>query len=175
MMEHYTRYIDIPQISQARYAVDVPLDYMEDWIENQMKVGLNLEPDFQRAHVWADDQRSRYVEYILRGGNSGRDIYFNHPGWRRDFIGEMVIVDGKQRLQAIRMFMDNKIRAFGSLHSEFTDCQRIFSITLKFHVNDLKNREDVLRWYIDFNAGGTPHTDEEIEKVRLMLNKELMR
>lgn len=35
--------------------------------------------------------------------------------------------------------------------------------TIKVNVNDLKTEKEVLQWYVDMNAGGTPHTKEEIE------------
>jgi hypothetical protein len=38
-------------------------------------------------------------------------------------------------------------------------------------VNDLKTEAEVLRWYLEINAGGTPHTEEELDKVRKMLKK----
>ena len=34
-----------------------------------------------------------------------------------------------------------------------------------FNVNNLKTRADVLRWYLEMNTGGTPHSKEEIKRV----------
>ena len=39
------------------------------------------------------------------------------------------------------------------------------------NVNDLKTEKEVLQWYIDMNAGGTPHSSEEIQRVREMIEK----
>lgn len=44
------------------------------------------------------------------------------------------------------------------------------SHTIKLNVNDLKTEREVLQWYIDMNAGGTPHTAEEIERVKKLIN-----
>jgi hypothetical protein len=41
-----------------------------------------------------------------------------------------------------------------------------------WHVNDLKTREEVLIWYLEMNSGGTPHTKEELDRVKRMLEKE---
>lgn len=27
------------------------------------------------------------MEYLIRGGMSGRDLFFNHPGWMTNFRG----------------------------------------------------------------------------------------
>lgn len=51
------------------------------------------------------------------------------------------------------------------------DSPRIIEDALRINVNDLKTRDEVLQWYIDINAGGTPHTKEEIERVRAMLSR----
>lgn len=45
------------------------------------------------------------------------------------------------------------------------------SYSLIFHINDLKSKKEVLQWYLDMNAGGTPHTSEEIERVKKMIEE----
>ena len=42
--------------------------------------------------------------------------------------------------------------------------------TLIIHVNNLKTKKEVLQWYIDMNAGGTPHTTKEIERVKKLID-----
>jgi len=162
------KFRDIPQISRASYQTDVPLDAIEDTLARyQQQYNLNMEPDFQRAHVWTEEQQVRFVEFLLRGGQSGRTILFNHPGWMTTFKGEFVLVDGLQRLTAILRFLRGEIKAFGLAIDEFEG--RIpTGISLTLQVNDLKTRDDVLQWYVDLNAGGTVHTDEEIAKVKRM-------
>lgn len=32
-------------------------------------------------------------------------------------------------------------------------------------------KEEVLQWYVDMNTGGTPHTNEEIERVKKMIKE----
>ena len=41
-----------------------------------------------------------------------------------------------------------------------------------FITNDLETRAEVLQWYIDHKAGGIAHTDEEINKVKILLENE---
>ena len=43
------------------------------------------------------------------------------------------------------------------------------SYTIKFNVNNLQTREELLTWYLEMNTGGTPHSDEEIERVKGLL------
>lgn len=44
----------------------------------------------------------------------------------------------------------------------------ITDAAMYLNVNDLKTEREVLQWYVDMNAGGTPHTSDEIERVRKM-------
>lgn len=44
-------------------------------------------------------------------------------------------------------------------------------MTMILNVNNLKSEKEVLQWYIDMNAGGTPHTNEEIERVKQMIKE----
>lgn len=168
-----TKFQDVPQFTrsaghQSTQSWRYLLEKIDDWVTD---LELELDPDFQRAHVWVEQQQIRYVEYVLRGGISGKDIYLNHPGWMGTFKGAFVLVDGKQRLNAVMRFLRNEIPAFGSVYSEYTDRLPLHA-SFTFHINDLKTRAEVLQWYIDLNAGGVAHTEEEIEKVRALLTQE---
>ncbi len=168
------RYEDITQFTRgANYKVTIPWSYLESGLGSYLEQGLDLDPDFQRAHVWTREQQIRYVEYILRGGISGRDIYTNCAGWMRSFSGPFVLVDGKQRLQAVRLFLAGEIPAFDHFIGEYNGKPNTAQHYFNWHVNDLETRAEVLQWYIDLNAGGVLHTDEEIDRVRRLLDAEL--
>lgn len=175
----YTRFRDIPPfVDSGSYAVDVTWDYLENHLDrlNEFHL-LDLDPDFQRAHVWTEEKQIHYVEFVLRGGRSSRDIFLNCASWngRNGWKEEQPIelVDGKQRLEAVRRFLRDEIPAFGSLRSEYTDKIRISGPSLRFHINDLQTRREVLQWYLDLNSGGVVHTSEEIEKVKAILKLEV--
>lgn len=176
---------DIPQfIHGGNYACDVPFDYLQGWLDGQRRDGqiVDLDPDFQRGHVWNDEQRSRFVEFILRGGQSSYDIRWNHPTWSasprpedkdykpRDLPEVLTIVDGLQRLTAVLKFMNNEIPAFGYLRKEYTGWMRHYC-RLRMHVNNLQTRADLLQWYIDLNDGGVVHSPAEIRRVRKLLKE----
>lgn len=168
---------EIPQfMSRGNYAVDFPLEYLVKHIEKEQEEShLQLNPDFQRGHVWTKEQQQAYIEFILRGGTSGKDIYFNCPSWHRSVptgaYNDYVCVDGLQRITAIQKFVHNELEVFGQYYSDFGGKSPI-SLTIKVHVNDLKTKADVLRWYLEMNTGGTIHTKSEIQRVTELLKKE---
>lgn len=171
----YTRFRDIPQFTTAgAWQCNFDLDRVWPWIETQKQElgGIDLDPDFQRAHIWSEPQQIAWLEFFLRGGKTARVIYFNHPGWMRSWKGTLTLIDGKQRLEAIRRFVRGEIPAFGSLYSEYTDRPDIVHHSLEINVNNLATRREIIQWYCDMNAGGTPHTAAEIEMARALLERE---
>lgn len=168
------KFVDIPQMSQPGYSAHHLLYMLPRTIRRYQEeriAPLNMDPDFQRVHVWTPEQQTRYMEFILRGGNSSKDFYFNCPGWQGSYDGPFELVDGKQRLAACLGFMTGTIPIFGGRYiADFAD--EPFNVMLCFHVNNLKTRREVLQWYLDINSGGIAHTSDELDKVRKLLDQE---
>ena len=172
----YTSFKEIPQFTRdGSYAVDVPLNRVSRWVaKEQEELGLELNPEFQRGHVWTKRQQVAYMEFLLRGGRTGRDFYFNYPSMHIQVpdgaYNAYVCVDGLQRLTAIQKFFGNELKVFGSFFWEYTDRIRISMNSIRVHVNDLKTEKEVLQWYIEMNSGGTPHSKTEITRVKTLLD-----
>ncbi len=165
---------ELPQLmGEGNYAIDVMLGDLPRVInEYRTEYGMEMNPDFQRGHVWTREQEVKYVEFVLRGGHTALDFYFNHPHWMGSFEGTMVCVDGLQRITAILRFLNDEFPVFdGVFASEIEGLMRTMRYHFRIHVNSLENRDDVLRWYIEFNSGGTPHSREEIERVRGLISE----
>lgn len=174
------KFRDIPQLPRAYYSTTIPWDGLEHqlerwartWVDSKTgktKGGINLDPDYQRTHVWTETQQREYVEYMLRGGEVGRIITWNSVGWMSTWDNPAELVDGKQRLEAVRKFLRGEIKAFGTRYNEFEDRPSFTDHTFIFNVCKLQTREEILELYLNINAGGTPHTKEELDKVRKML------
>src|SRR5687767_5542341 len=119
-MVKYTRFQDIPLfIIDGSWECDFEIQYLHEWIKRhkeQYGSELNLSPNFQRAHVWTEQQQISWLEFFLRGGKTGRVIYLNKPDWqgirkyKKGQYNDFVVVDGKQRIEATRRFLDNEIQ-----------------------------------------------------------------
>ena len=191
------KFKDIPMLTRSgSYEVNVPLDLLEDHIkryQEEHEPGLQMNPDFQRGHIWTESQQVAYVEFFLRGGMSSRVIYLNNPIWGNfnkeghKYI-DFVLVDGLQRLTALLRFVRGELSVFGYRALPkgatrpggkagkvfFEDRLRMSSAcdNLKININNLQTRKAVLQWYLEMNSGGTPHTTAELDKVRGMLEQE---
>ncbi len=171
------RFRDIPEFTQsAGYMVNVGLDYLAAHVAHYVvDYGLDLSPDFQRGYVWTPEQKVRFMEYMLKRGTSGLDIYTNCPNWHAGSLGPhraaewFVLVDGKQRLDAALGFLNNEFPVFGAYFREYTDKPRITTCNFRWHVNTLQTRAECLQWYLDLNSGGTVHSEDELNKVRALI------
>lgn len=161
--------------SIGHYEINVFFGDLESQLQHyEASFGVDYDPDFQRGYVWTISQKRKYVEYLLRGGRSSRVICFNHPYWGNfNKRATMILMDGKQRLNAVRLFLANKLSVFnGNYLDDFEDKQILLNrYDLLFNINNLKTRKEILQWYIDFNSGGTVHTTDDIDKVKLLLKE----
>lgn len=170
------KFRDIPQFTvfMDKYQRDLFWVNLESELQ-EFKEGWNLDmnPDFQRGHVWDEEKQKNYIEFVLKGGHSSKDIYFNAPNWntmRSDT--PMVLVDGKQRIEAVLKFIRNELAIFdGNYFKDFED-KLSLNARFRIYINELPDRASELQWYLDLNTGGVIHTNEEIEKVKKMLEKE---
>lgn len=160
----------VNKYSNPRYLIDVPLDSlkqkMKDW-SNYYE--LDLDPEFQRDHVWTLKQQIEFMEYLLRGGYVN-PIFFNMEGWMEDFRGKLQLIDGKQRFNTIMKFIDNKLPVFGGYTINQIENFNLRDFSIKYGVNNLSEKE-AIDWYVSMNTGGTIHTDEEIQKAIEYKNK----
>lgn len=142
---------------------------------------VDLVPDFQRGHVWSEQQQGSYIENVLRGvvAASGLTIKFNAPAWDNEPTGDLnstvQCIDGLQRLTAIQRFVKGELKAFGLSVTDFHGSS--YSILqgaggrfrMRVEIYTFQNKKDLVQHYLDLNTGGTPHSQAEIERVRAIL------
>jgi hypothetical protein len=163
----------VPQFPRAHYQCHVGWGYLEQWLKDQSAYGLDLDPDFQRGHVWTRDQQRAYIEYVLQGGEVGQTLIFNCTNWDEpNKPGIFVLVDGKQRMEAVRAFLRDEIAVFGDNVCSEMGRLTMTGPTFIVRICKLMTKADTLRLYLSINAGGTPHSKTEINRVRRMLADE---
>jgi hypothetical protein len=179
------KFADMPKFMPGgNYQCDIGLGYLKEWIKHEKEnYGIDMDPDFQRGHVWTMDQRIAYMEYLIKGGTSSYMIQWNCPVIQScrvkgtgDLDNTLVLVDGKQRIKTALMFLDDKVPVWGNLLSEFEDKWMVLApaqVRFRMCINNLSRRVDLLRWYLELNEGGTVHTQKELVRVRAMLDAEV--
>lgn len=178
------KFYEIPQYInsgswECSYSLQSLVNTIEKWClgEDAASTNLQMNPDFQRGHVWNENQQIAFIEALLKGGaKNARVIYLNDPNWSGRSITsdykDFVCVDGLQRYTAIKRFINNEIKVFGHCFFEFEGDLRM-QHNMKINVNNLPTKKDVLQWYLEMNTGGTVHTSEEIDRVKKLLDNEI--
>lgn len=172
----------IKKREEPRHPVDLEADMLMERIKKwgERYDGYDLNPEFQRGHVWSKLDQQKYIEALMRGvlPRQAKTITLNICGWQGEPItGDMpqglVCIDGLQRLTAIEAFKNKEITIFGGVDiDDLADT----SFALDNHyihvaIYDYQNYKDVLDLYIDMNDTGVAHTQEEIERVKLIRQK----
>lgn len=178
----------IHPVPTTEHGIDIELRGLHAQLEYyNLDYGLDLNPDFQRGHVWSREQQIAFIESWIRGaiGEQARTITLNCP----DFAGRdkaqdsdldgMVCLDGLQRLTAVMDFMAGKFRVFtnpdidelkdGLDYDYFTNtAYSMRTKCLRFQIYYMQKKADLLNYYLAFNSGGTPHSTEELARIRQM-------
>jgi len=140
---------------------------------------VDLCPDFQRGHVWSPFQQQHFLENVLKGvvPNTALFVQFNCSNWNdvkpgHELPAGLQCVDGLQRISAVYAFLDGKVKPFG-LCVDDLDYSRYSlrgpQFTFRVAIHAFQRRAELLDYYLALNAGGTPHSDDEIERVRGLL------
>jgi hypothetical protein len=138
--------------------------------------GIDMDPDYQRGHVWTTAQQSAFVGHLLEGGRVQPLIINQGPDGQ---MNPAELVDGKQRMTACLAWSRDEIPA-------------VISDGRKFYLSDLDEdgqrqcrmgigmiygivmltRPECLKLYLRLNSCGVAHTEAELARVREMLAKE---
>ena len=74
-MDKITKFSDIPQFTRAgSWECNFDIEGIARWIEQEQREGLQLNPKFQRGHVWTEEQQIAFLEYFLEVEN--QDLLF---------------------------------------------------------------------------------------------------
>ena len=138
---------------------------------------VDLNPDYQRGHVWTPEQQSKFVGAMIEDHEQINPIILNDVD--RVTLNKTEVVDGKQRITAILAWIEGEINALCPCGDEVShdSLDKIekralgMATTIQWRVVRL-DRKGVLDYYLRLNSGGTVHTQEELNRVRGMLEEE---
>ncbi|MBG6083177.1 DUF262 domain-containing protein [Rubrivivax gelatinosus] len=169
---------------QASYRVDVSLHRLRAWVDEaheqhlSLGGGVELCPDFQRGHVWTEAQRTAFCEAFLRGQAPAALLFncanFTGRGGGGDLPEHLLqCVDGLQRYTALTDFYDNRVSVFGGMQRRDFDGTPFDArrLRVEVRVHELPWRRDLLELYLNLNGGGTVHSDQELARVRALLEQ----
>ena len=136
---------------------------------------------YQRPLVWSLTDKQNLIESIYHGIGCGSIIIkvndWNHleklakTGETELFFND--VVDGKQRLNAIKEFVKNEFPdKNGNYYKDFTQkAQNLFLDHQLFSYGEITNikDEDVLKQFLKVNFAGVPQSTEHLDYVKSLL------
>lgn len=177
--EFYTLIKALPRPTRT---FNMGFNYLSTWIETEtenLPYGVDLNPDFQRGHVWDETRQIKYMENVLRRivDDSGLTIRFNCPSWREkqapdsDLLNQVVCLDGLQRLTTIQKFIAGELKVFGLKFEQLPKRTILRDLQIVVKVYDFQYRTEMLEFYRDINNGGMAHTHEELSRVDVLIEE----
>lgn len=135
--------------------------------------GLLDSPVYQRDYVWTLADKQRLVGSLFDRNDIGKFVFLEHP--HPEY--RLEIVDGKQRLGAIRDFCEGRFEYQGYTWYQLSQKDRwaFLDPTMQVAILDATRvtQADVLWMFLSLNEGGVPQTPEHVRKVREMYEKAL--
>ena len=156
---------------------DVHLHFMQQDIQSLIGYhnrGIDYDTDYQRGVAWNMTQRLELMNSIFTNVDIGKFTLID-----RGYLPEgpmMEILDGKQRLQTIVAFYQDRFPFRGRLYTELhtRDRTHFKGYSVSVSVNDRKmTPEQKYRYFLKLNTGGEPQDPRHIAKVEALWKKAL--
>lgn len=133
---------------------------------------MNMSPSYQRGLVWTEKQKQEYLTALFKSRAEITPVFVQE---RFDGEEHYEVLDGKQRLNAIFEFIEDKIELEGIKFSELSaeDTMRLLNYDIRY-TRILSYEGEIpedfkLEYFLEINEKGTKMSESQIEKVKNML------
>lgn len=170
---------------QSHRQMDVDWRDMPRFLEREYEVGFEFCPDYQRGRVWTREQQIAYTEHVIFGGETAREVILVNVGKHlEDYIPNKnkniillrnySLLDGLQRVTCALSFMKDEFSVLHSLRPDgykWSELDGSIRHNMQFKVRRVvvPTLDEVFKLYLRLNTAGTPHTPEELDRVRQMI------
>jgi len=163
-----------PAFSNSEY---YPLSYMQQDIYSLLSrcynnyEGVDFDPDYQRGHVWEMEDKISLLDSIFAKRDIGKFVFNS-----RDYADEgplCEIIDGKQRLSAIKEFAEDRYKYRGYYFSELNwqDRNTFSNKSVSVAELDEATEEEILETFLAVNITGRQQNTDHINHVKELLKE----
>lgn len=154
---------------------NLTIDTYENWLLTDK---LLFDTDYQREYVWTEKEQQGFFKNLLSGYPIGH-VSLSEMPYSDDYEYVYEVVDGKQRLTTIKMFLNNEIPIIIENKKYFyADLSKQEQRKFKSHLVpaiiliDSKNKKEKIQFFYDINFSGVQQSEEHKHKIEELLNKE---
>ncbi|MGR8820414.1 DUF262 domain-containing protein [Klebsiella variicola subsp. variicola] len=155
------------EIFRARTG-EYPIDMYIQWIKSG---ALNFGAEYQRDYVWGHQEQQTFLRVLISGFPIGSVALAKAPDWDICDGPYIEVVDGKQRLTTLKLFINNEIPiVIGGEEiywSEFSRSEQLAfgRPTLSAVIFDDATEKDRIAYFVAVNFTGVPQSEEHRQKV----------
>lgn len=157
---------DLSQISFHNTRIDNLLSYY-------YRFGVDMNPVYQRELVWSLKDKESLINSIFNNIEIGKFVLIERDYSDNDYSYE--ILDGKQRLNALTEFLENKFQYKGVYYYQLSTRDKnhfqSYSVTYGTSRQDL-TLEQKCAYFLKLNTQGQPQSQEHLNKVMEILKNE---
>jgi hypothetical protein len=134
------------------------------------RAGVDFDVEYQREHVWTLADKVALIDSIFNNIDIGKFVFI-----QRDYSSDIFyeILDGKQRLSALRDFYEDRFKYRGYYFSELsrTDKNKFdnHSVTMGYLENP--DKRAIFESFIKLNTCGKPMAKRHIDHVQKLLDE----
>jgi len=162
-----------PQISKPS---DLYINFTQQNImslfRKQYIFGLDSDPDYQRDLIWTLDDKVVLLDSIFNHVEIGK-FCFSHKGYKEEKVYELI--DGKQRIEALTSFYENKWQYKGLYWKDLHPRDRNFILNYIVLIAEINNATQLEKYeyFLRLNSGGKAVNKDHLEFVKKLYEKEL--
>ena len=145
---------------------------IQDLLNTLERSGIQDSPDYQRGYVWSEDDKAKFIHSIMMRSDLGKIVLVELPYTESAYYE---ILDGKQRINALRDFIAGKFKYQNHFHWELSRLDRSEIENSLITVAKIKSGQltkvEKLELFLSVNAAGVPQTEEHLSHVRRLLQQ----
>lgn len=138
--------------------------------------GVDLNPEYQRGHVWSLEDKVALIESIFNRVDIGMFSFIELPFNENNPDGPIYeVLDGKQRLSAIVEFCEGRFPWRGMHWHDLNNrdkCDFERTTIAVGYTAEKITRKQKLNHFLRLNTKGRVQSEEHMDKVRKMLEEE---
>lgn len=133
--------------------------------------GIDMNPEYQRDYVWEEDDKIALIDSIFNNVSIGMIVLiqrgWTHPGEHFE------VLDGKQRIQAIVDFYEDRLSYKGRVFSQMTwrDRKHFEDHTIQFGIVSDLSKKQIMEYFIRLNTFGKTMSQDHLDFIKIKLSK----
>lgn len=136
--------------------------------------GVDMDPEYQRGYVWDDEDREYLIDSIFQNIDIGKFVFVHLDAdeWMKRNVS-FEILDGKQRLNTLKMFYENRFPYKGKYFNDlsFADRRTFTEHNISYADVNSPDKNDIYRYFLKLNRSGRKMDKAHLDYVESLCER----